>query len=100
MNLKFKLGENKPVDLTIKRNWFTGNFVYFEDGEKHQLKNPLDLTTHFSFKLRWDYKFEVGKIEKYKIVVKHTRSRLFAGFRPQTYEIYVNGKLLKTYTGY
>jgi len=94
------LGKDKPVDLVIKRDSFTGDFYYLENGEKHQIKSPLDPTTHFSFKLKKTYEFEVGTSEKYKIVIEHIRPIAFAGFRPQTFKIYANGKLLETYKGH
>lgn len=100
MKLEIELIGKDKTDLIIERNWFTGSFNYFENNCKHEIKSPLDLTTHFSFKLKKQVEFEVGKEEVFKIKIEHIRPQFFAGFRPHRYNVFVNGKLNKTYKGY
>jgi len=100
MQLKFELGEKEKTILLIERNWFTGKFIYSENGIQNNLKSPLNPSTHFDMKLSHNYEFEVGNEEKHKIEIKHTRPQLFAGFRPQLFEIKINGEIYEKYKGY
>lgn len=100
MKLKFEIGTSEKTILVIERNWVTGKFIYSENGVQNNLRSSLDPTTHFNTKLTHNYAFEVGKEEKHKIEIKHTRPLLFAGFRPQIFEIKINGEVHEKYKGY
>jgi hypothetical protein len=100
MELKFKIGKKEKTELIIKRNSFNGKFTYSENGIQKELRNALNIGTHFNFKLTNNYEFEVGNNEKHKIEIKHKRPLLLAGFRPQYFEIKINNKLEKEYKGY
>ena len=100
MKLLINLAGKDKTDLIIERNWFSGSFNYFENNCKHEIKSSLDISTHFNLKLKKQYEFEIGNEEVFKIRIEHIRPQFFSGFRPQTYNVFVNGKLNKTYKGY
>lgn len=100
MKLKFEIGKKEKTILLIERNWFSGKFIYSENGTQNNLQSVLNPSTHFSTKLTRHYEFEVGNEEKHTIEIKHTRSLLFGGFRPQLFEIKINGEIHKKYKGY
>ena len=91
MKLKFDVGE---------RNWVTGKFTYSENGTQNTLKGSMNPSTHINIKLTQLYEFEIGKKEKHRIEVTHRRPLLFAGFRPQMFEIKINGEVAEKYKGY
>jgi len=100
MKLAIELTGKNKTDLIIERNWFTGSFNYFENNCKHEIKRFLDISTHFNLDLKKQYEFEVVNEEVFKIKIEHIRPLYFSGFRPQKYNVFVNGKLNKAYKGY
>jgi hypothetical protein len=100
MEILIQLDGKEKSEFVIKRNWFTGDFVYIVNGQRHIIKSVLDLSTHFNVRLKKQYEFEIGDNEVHKIKIEHTRPLLFAGIRPQQYDIFIDGKLYKTYNGY
>lgn len=100
MKLKIDIGETEKTSLIIERNWFTGKFTYSENGIQNTLRSSLNPSTHFNVKLTHYYVFEIGKKEKHRIEITQTRPLLFAGFRPQMFEIKINGEVVERYKGY
>jgi len=100
MKVIFKLGKKENIEIIIKRNWFTGSFIYSVNGDKQTIRSPLDETTHFSTKQKNSYVFEVGQTETYKILIEHTRAVMLGGILPQKFEIFVDGSLHTKYKGY
>jgi hypothetical protein len=87
--------EGKPVEFT--RNWFTGSTKLRFAGAEHPLQDPLDPATHFSWALvqRWEC-----RLAQHVVVIEKQRPRLFAGFRPQTFRVLVDGKLVAEQRGF
>ena len=52
-----------------------------------------------SLKLSKPYRFTVGIEERHDVVIELNRKLLFAGFRPQTCRIWVDGQFVGEYTG-
>jgi len=100
MELVIQLAGVEKTELIIRRNWFTGRFVYIENGESNLLKSPLNPSAHFSLRLKKVYEFVVGNKEKHRVKVEHIRPLLLAGFRPQKFNVYINDELKKQYHGY
>ena len=100
LEIKITIGENEKIDLLIERNWFTGRFIFTANGEKHTLRSPYSLFTHFNVRTKNEYNFEVGKTEKHSVVIQHIRPRFFAGFRDQEFNLIVDGKLIESSNGY
>jgi hypothetical protein len=87
--------DGQPVEF--QRNWFTGSTTLRVAGAEQQLQDPLDPSTHFALRLtqRWQC-----RVASHAVVIEKQRPRMFAGFRPQTYRILVDGKLVAEQTGY
>jgi hypothetical protein len=100
MEILIQLVGKEKTELTIKRNWFTGVFVYIVNGQQHLIKSALDLSAHFNLSLKKIYEFEIGVNDVHKIKIEHTRPVFLAGIRPQQYDIFIDGELYKTYNGY
>ena len=100
MEIKLCLGENEKTDLVIKRNWITGGFYYLENGKKNVIKSSLNPSTHFNFQRKKTYEFVVGDREKKEIKIEHIRPLILAGFRSQSFIVYVNGEQHEQFKGY
>jgi len=100
MNMTVKVGGAEKLEFVIKRNWFTGDFVYIINGQRNTIRSFFDVETHFSNRLKKKYQFEVGDKDIHKIEIEHTRPSLFAGFRPHYYEVFVDGVSYTSYKGY
>jgi hypothetical protein len=100
MEITIPLSGTKDYTLIIKRNWFTGSFEYFLDGQRHIIKSVLDVSTHLNPTLKNTYDFTTGTVDDHHIRIDHTRPLLFAGFRPHTWEFFVDGELQQSYKGY
>jgi len=47
-----------------------------------------------------EWSVNIGEKEKHKVKFKKTRPKWFAGFRPHTYEIFVDDKFIREQTGF
>lgn len=100
MKVTLTLGEKEKIELQLNRNQFTGKFTYTENGQVNLLRSPMDRSTHLPSGNTAYYRFTVGQNEKFDIRVVHTWPERFPAFKPQTYEIYVNGDIVETVTSY
>jgi hypothetical protein len=94
MQIAFEV-DGKP--LVFRRSWFTGSASLRVDGVEHLMQSGLDPGTHFSFELvrRWQC-----QVASHVVVIEKERPRLFAGFRPQTFRILVDGVLVAEQRGF
>ena len=97
MKINFTIPDSTPINVEIKRDWFTGSFKCIANGREYEIKSPLALGTHFSVSTKHDYKVEVGE---HIIEIEHSRPRFFGGLRPQRYIVKVDGKLVADQTGF
>jgi hypothetical protein len=83
--------------LVFRRSWFTGTASLQVGGVEHKIQSALDPGTHFSFDLvqRWQC-----QVASHAVVIEKERPRMFAGFRPQTFRILIDGKLVAEQHGY
>jgi hypothetical protein len=100
MNIPVKVEGIENPEIVIKRNWFTGDFVYIINGQRNTIRSFFDVGTHFSNRLKKKYQFEVGDKDIHTIEIEHTRPSFFAGFRPHYYEVFIDGVLYTSYKGY
>jgi hypothetical protein len=84
---------------TIEFAWnqFTGRCTLNTGAGEDVLNSPLDPFAHFSTKLtrRWQC-----SIKGHEVLIEKTRPLLLAGFRPQTYRVFVDGKLVREQRGF
>ena len=92
------------IELTIAgrhviftRDWFTGSAKLSVDGLEVILQNPLNPATHFSLTLKESWVAYVGERV---LLIEKTRPLIFAGFRPQTYRLFVDGAIVTERRGY
>ena len=100
MNINFTIQDQPPIDVEIKRDWFTGSFKCIANGREHAIKTPYALGTHFAISTTQNYTVEVGDETKHIIEVEHSRPRFFGGLRPQRYIVKVDGELVADQTGF
>jgi hypothetical protein len=94
MRLTFEVNGN-PVEYS--RNWVTGQAVLKTGTETIVLQSPLRLTTHFDVRLTKDWRCSVGG---HDVRIEKQRPLLLAGFRPQTYRVFVDGELVQERKGF
>ena len=84
--------EQHRVDFSFDQ--FAGNLEILVDGQ------PLIKDFRLlSLKLTKRYEFTVGVEEPHLIAIEKERKLLLAGFRPQKYRIFIDGRLVQTYEG-
>ena len=97
MKINFTIQDPTPIEVEIKRDWFTGSFKCIANGRVYEIKSPLALGTHFSVATKHDYTVNVGD---HIIEIEHSRPRFFGGLRPQRYVVKVDGELVADQTGF
>ncbi len=100
MKFKVEIGDKEKSKIEFSRNNFTGAMVALVDGQRVAQQSPFSLFTHFSFVKKRRYEFSVGKAEMHKVVLEKERPWLVAGFRRQTYRVFVDGHLVHEQIGY
>ena len=48
MKINFTIQDQPPIDVEIKRDWFTGSFKCIANGKEYAIKSPYNLGTHFA----------------------------------------------------
>ncbi len=81
----------------FRRNWFTGRAELSVAGATELLQDPLDLGTHYQVSLTktWQRTWN-----GHDLVIEAVRPLLFAGFRPHSYRLLVDGKVVAEKRGY
>lgn len=100
MRYSFIVGSTEKTEVLLQRNQFTGKFTYTENGQIKLLRSSVDTSTHFPTENTAYYRFTVGDKEKFDIRVVHSWPTKFPAFKPQKYEIYVNGAIIDTIESY
>lgn len=100
MEFGIEIGDSEKHQLTIKRNWFSGRMAISVDAKPVVTNSPYNPATHVSLTLTHRYEFSVGNVEKHRLRVERERPLLFAGFRPHTYRVYVDDRLVTEIQSY
>lgn len=100
MKINFAIPDQPPINVEIKRDWFTGSFKCTANGKEYEIKSPYALGTHFAVSTTHNYTVEVGGEKKHLIEIEHSRPRFFGGLRPQRYVVKVDGALVADQTGF
>ena len=93
MDLDFSIGQT-PAKLT--RGWFWGGMKLVTPTSSIWLQHPLNLSTHFEFGLKRSWQ---RCINGHDVRVEKTRPLLLAGFRDQSYQVFVDGSLVASISG-
>jgi len=89
--LKFEVGRQERHQVGFSFDRLSGNTKISVDGALVDTERAI-----FSVKLTKRYEFGVGQAEKHAVVIEKKRKLLFAGFRPSTYSVFVDGALVLT----
>lgn len=100
MKFTLEVGDKERSRIEFSRNCFTGAMRTLVDGHKVAQQSSLSPITHFSFKRMQRFEFAVGKGESHKVVIERERPLWFAGLRPHTYRVFVDGQLIHEQSGY
>jgi len=84
-------------DVAFVRSWFTGRAEITFDGMTFTLQSPMDVETHFSFKLQETWTAYVGRRV---LTIEHKRPLFFGGLLPHNYRFLVDGRLIDERSGY
>lgn len=85
------------TSIEFSRNWFTGQCTLTVGTESRTLASQLNPFTHYSLTLERRWAVPVNGRE---VVIEKQRPLLFAGLRPHTYRVFVDGNLVQERTGY
>lgn len=94
MEIDFPIGSDSAK---LVRGWFFGGMKLVTPTESVWLQRPLQLSTHFSFRLDRSWQ---RILSGHQVRVEKTRPLLVAGFRPQDYRVYVDGELVASAHGF
>jgi len=100
MKFTLDVGDREKHRIDYARNWFTGKEQLYADGELVASRTILSASNYVSFPLARRYEFSVGTSEPHQVVFEKERPLLFAGGRPHTYRVFVDGKLVFQRRGY
>jgi hypothetical protein len=87
--------DGAPVKFS--RNWLTGRCTLKTETEEKSLQSPWNPLTHVSVDTTRQWQCSV---KGHEVLIEKKRPWLLAGFRPQTYRIFVDGKLVREQAGF
>jgi hypothetical protein len=94
MKFSFLVGIQEQHQIDFSFDQVIGNLEIRVDGE------PLVKDFRMlSLKLTKRYEFTVGAQEQHHIAIEKKRKLFLAGFRPQQYQVFIDGQLVQTYEG-
>ena len=94
MQFSFTVGTGEQHRVEFSFDQFAGNLEIKVDGQPVVKDFRM-----FSLFLTKRYEFTVGVQEQHQILIEKKRKLFLAGFRPQTYRIFIDGQLAQTYEG-
>ena len=99
MKFSIDIGNQERHRIDYARNWFTGDERLSVDGEVIARRSVLSLSNYVSSLVR-RHDFTVGQTERHSVAFEKERPLVFAGFRPHTYRLFVDGALVLERSGY
>ncbi|MGB8353691.1 MAG: hypothetical protein WCD79_07385 [Chthoniobacteraceae bacterium] len=100
MKFTLEIGEQEKHRIEYYRNWFFGTERLLVNGKMIARSSGFTPSTHFGFHLSRHFDFTVGEAETHAVVLEKKRPILIAGFRPHTYRVYVDDRLVHEQTGF
>ena len=103
MNAAEIIAEGGFCAIHLRRRWHHGRILsqmaHRPVHAAHRLvvlQSSLNPFTHYSMKLKRQWHFSV---EDHAVIIEKERPLLLAGLRPQTYRVFVDGKLVLERSG-
>lgn len=100
MRFTLEIGEKEKHRIDYYRNCFFGTERLRADGRIVLSRSAFSASTHVNFRLSTRREFSIGAAEPHEVVFETQRPRLFGGFRPHIYRIFVDGKKVHEQQGY
>jgi hypothetical protein len=94
MQFSFNVGVNEKHRVDFSFDQFIGNLQILVDGQ-----TAVKDFRMFSLSLTKRYEFSIGEQERHDVVIEKKRKLFLAGLRPQSYKIFIDGKLVATHEG-
>ena len=94
MQFSFIVGAHEKHQVDFSFDQFIGNLEIKVDGQP--VVKDFRMLSLFLTKR---YEFTVGTEELHHVTIEKKRKLFLAGFRPQTYRILIDGKLVQTHEG-
>ena len=94
MQFSFTVGAGEQHRVEFSFDQFAGKLEIKVDGQP--IVKDFRMLSLFLTKR---YEFTVGVREQHQIIIEKKRKLFLAGFRPQTYRIFIDGNLVQTYEG-
>lgn len=92
MQFWFDVGASEVHRVAFSFDKFWGRLVITVDGV-----SVVDQVRLFSLRLVKRYELVVGAREQHRVTIEKRRKLFFAGFRPQTYQVFIDGQLVRSY---
>ena len=102
MKITLDVGDREKYRIEYDRNWFTGKERLSAHGQ-HIASRSMSSSNYVSVLLarRYEfYEFTVGAPEPKAIIFEKERPLRMVDFRPLTYRVFVDGKLIFQRRGY
>ena len=90
--IEFQVGTSEVHRVTFTYDKFWGPLKIYVDGQP-----VIQKTEMFSFSLTKTWDFQVGVMERHDVRIVKTRKVMFAGFRGQLVQAFVDGQLVGQY---
>ena len=100
MNFSLSVGPQGQHRIEYSRNWFTGAERLIADGKLIATRSVLSLSNYISLPLCRRYEFTLGAENPLQVVFEKERPLMFAGFRPHTYRVLVDGAVVHEQKGF
>lgn len=85
------------VPVKFARSWLSGSMSVVVDGKEQVLQSALDPSTSVSVTLKRQWKISVKGRE---VTIEKERPLLMSAFRPHTYRVFIEGKVVLERTGF
>jgi hypothetical protein len=100
MRFAFETGDAEKTRVEFYRNPWIGTTWIAADGERVDVVNPTDPSAHFNFRWVRRYTFDVGEVERHEVTIEQERPALLGGLFPNTYRVFVDGRMTEEHHGY
>ena len=100
MHFTVDIPGEEPSRIEVYRNPVTGSFRIVGDDKVVAERSPLSLFTHFSRPNKLVTRVYRYEFHQHHVLIEHVLPLFLAGFRPQTFRVFVDGALMREQRGY
>lgn len=100
MRFSLEVGDAERHRIEFHRGPMLGGVTITANGRVVGERSAAMPSTHFNLDMVKRYELTVGTNEPHQVAIEHERPRFLAGFRRQTYRVFVDGRLAAEHYGY